>query len=52
MVMSCLKKKKGVQSLCDLDVTVWVCARVKEHHKNVLSSGSIFCGDKHCLSGG
>lgn len=55
-VMSCLKekKKKGVQSLCDLDVSVWICAWVKKkkHHKNVLNSGSIFSDDKYWLSGG
>lgn len=51
-VMSCLKEKKRVQSLRDPDVSVWICARVKGHHKNVLNSGSIFSDDKYCLNVG
>lgn len=51
-VMSCLKEKKRVQSLRDLDVSVWICARVKEHHTNVLNSGSIFSDDKYRLNVG
>lgn len=51
-VMSYLGEKKRVQSLRDLDVSVRMCARVKEHLKNVLNTDCIFSDDKYCLSGG